>query len=682
MNTIGIDIGGTFTDVAGLIRGRMYFAKAPSSPDVLTGVVDGVKLIREKAGIDPMELLEVTHVHGTTIATNTLLERKGARIALLATAGHRDALELGRMKRSNLYELYADPETPGFLVPRHLRVGISERVDGRGKVIVPLDEAQIVERLRQLRQDFDIEACAVCYLNSYANPIHERRTAQIIAERFPDLYVSLSSNVNPVFREYERVCATAFDAYVRPKVTHYVHELEKGLVAGDGGRLHLMQSAGGISSSRLALERPVSMFLSGPAAGVIAARYVGHQSGRDNLIGFDVGGTSTDVCLVRDGNAQVTKDGKLGKYPLRIPMVEMETIGSGGGSIAWVDPGGGLHVGPQSAGATPGPACYGRGGDLPTSTDASVVLGYLNPAYFAEGTVRLNAALAHQVITELARAVGLDTERAALGIHRILVCQMAEAIKLITVKRGVDPRKFTLISFGGGGGLYAPAVARELGMKEVLIPRSPGTLCAFGMLVADFEVDGTRTVFIHDAARAAPAEVETVLRELEQAGRARLLAEGLPDAPVLVRRIAEMRYAGQAYELDVPLATPFDAMARTQGTAAFHRIHHDIYGYSDPARRIEIVNVRVVSYQSAPPLPTDVLAANVGRGTDGKPTGTRKAMFPDIGRVDASIWRRTDLGIGQTVVGPAIIEQPDTTIVVGPQESAQVDSQGNLFIRC
>ncbi len=365
MHKIGIDIGGTFTDIAGYINGKMYYAKAPSSPDVVEGVVGGVKMMLEKTGVDPQrDNVEIVHIHGTTIATNALLERKGARLGLLATEGHRDALEMGRMKRSNLYDMRAGPETPGFLARGRFRVGIRERIDGKGNVITPLDEAQMVEEVRRLVEDFQIEALAVCFLNSYINNQHEERVAEILAEAFPDLMVSLSSRVNPTFREYERVCATAFDAYVRPKVEHYVKQLEGGLAhEGEGARLHLMQSGGGIASADMTVAKPVSMFLSGPAAGVIATRYVGEMSGRGDLVGFDVGGTSTDVCLIRGGKAQITREGRIGNYPLRVPMVDMDTVGSGGGSIAWIDEAGGLHVGPESAGSYPGPACYNRGGE-------------------------------------------------------------------------------------------------------------------------------------------------------------------------------------------------------------------------------------------------------------------------------------------------------------------------------
>lgn len=684
MHRIGIDIGGTFTDIAGYIDGTMHYAKAPSSPDIVQGIVDGVRMMLDATGVDPeTDPIEIVHIHGTTIATNALLERKGARIGLLTTCGHRDSLELGRMKRSRLYDFRAEPESPGFLAPGRLRIGITERIDGQGAVVTPLDEDQVVAEVRRLIEVFRIDALAVCYLNAYANPFHEERTRTILAQEFPELLVSLSSRVNPVFREYERVCCTAFDAYVRPKVVHYVRQLEKNLAReGNNARLHLMQSGGGIASAAMAMAKPVSMFLSGPAAGVVATQFTARMSGRSDAIGFDVGGTSTDVCLIRGARVQITREGHIGRYPLRVPMVDMETVGSGGGSIAWIDDGGGLHVGPESAGSVPGPACYGRGGDRPTASDASILLGYLDPDYFAGGTLRLEPGRSREVIGGLARQLGLESLETALGMYRILVSQMAEAIKLVTVKRGVDPRDFTLVSFGGGGGIYAAAVARELGIEEVLVPRSPGTLSAFGLLVSDFETDGVKTLFVRDAALADMEAVEADYRRLEANGEEELEREGVEGVPVRHRRSAEMRYEGQAYELEVSIDTPFDSAARRRAVDSFHRVHSEVYGHFNTARQVEIVNLRVVSYQTAADLPRDAVAGNLPvRGSDVRPSAVRRAAFFTAGTVDAPIYRRFDMPAGTVVDGPAIIEQADTTIVIDRGQQATVEEGGNLYVR-
>ncbi len=689
MNRIGIDIGGTFTDIAGVIDGHLYHAKAPSSPDVVTGIVEGVGLLKKAAGVADADHLQIIHIHGTTIATNALLERKGAILAVLATEGHRDHLELGRMKRTHLYDLHAAPETPGFLAPRRQRVGIRERIGGHGEVLTPLDEAQVIAEVGRLKDLFGIEAVAVSYLNSYLNPVHERRTAELLAVRFPDLAISLSSDINPVFREYERVCCTAFDAYVRPKVGHYVRQLAGSLVEGeDDARLHLMQSRGGITSSDEAARRPVTMFLSGPAAGVVAGAFVGGLSDRGDLITVDVGGTSTDVALIRAGDVQISTEGHIDRYPLRIPMVDMDTIGSGGGSIAWIDEGGGLHVGPHSAGSMPGPACYGRGGTEPTSTDASIVLGHINPGYFANGTMSLQPDLSHQVIAGLAERVALTKVEAALGIYRILVSQMAEAIKLVSVKKGVDPRGFALVSFGGGGGLYCPAIALELGIREVLVPRSPGTLSAFGLLVSDVESDFVRSHAVGDAARADIGAMEAAFAAMEAEGAAKLAEEGIEGLAIVHRRSADMRYAGQAYELAVPVAAedgeggPMTAGKRARLVADFHAEHLRFYGHANDERRVEIVNLRVVSAQAAPDIPRDVLTEPGADDADAAHPPARQAVFPGLGVVETSVYNRSALAIGEEVSGPAIVEQPDTTLVIHDGQTAVVDAARNLIVRC
>lgn len=681
MLRIGIDIGGTFTDVVAVSGERMHHAKIPSSPDVVAGILAGVERVVGEAGADPADA-EIVHLHGTTIATNALLERTGARIGFLGTAGHQDTLELGRMKRGHLYDLTRGPETPVHLAPGRQRIGIRGRIDGLGRIVEPLDEAQVAAEARRLVEWFGVEAFAICFLNAYANPDHERRAAEIVRAACPGLPISLSSEVNRVFREYERACCTAFDAYVRPKVEHYVRQLAAGLAEG-GRRLHLMQSRGGITSARMARRQPVTMFLSGPAAGVIAGEYAGRLSGRRDLITFDVGGTSTDVALVRNGEVGITQEGRIGGYPLRLPMVGLETVGSGGGSIAWLDPGGGLHVGPVSAGSVPGPACYGRGGGEPTATDASVVLGYLNPDYFAGGTMALDAGRAHAVLETLAERTGLGKAEAALGVFRILVSQMAEAIKLVTIKRGVDPRDFCLVSFGGGGGIYAPMVARELGIGEVLVPRHPGTLSALGLLVSDFEFGQVASLLARNAARADFGHVSELFAAMERQGEATVRREGFAGLPIRHRRGLDMRYLGQAYELEVPLSggnVSADSMAAA--IAAFHDVHRAVYGHASAGRQVEIVNLRLVSAQETPPLDPALLRGDLPpRSSAFQPVAWRDARFAGTGDQRTPVYRRDRIPPGGTLEGPAIIESADTTVVVQPEQSATVDAAGNLMIR-
>ena len=675
MLEIGIDIGGTFTDVVCLVdSGDLFTVKTPSTPDVVGGVIAGVDAVLERAGRDRGEA--AVHVHGTTVATNAILEGAGAVTALLTTAGHEDALEIGRQKRSRMYDLFLDPETPGFLAPRRRRIGITERVGGDGEVVTPLDEAQLADAVDDLVERHGVESIAICYLNSYLNPAHEQRSREIVAERYSGLAVSISAEVNPVFREYERTCATVFDAYVRPIVERYLRQLGKELGEADGA-LRLMQSRGAITSASLAAKQPVTMVLSGPAAGVVGARFAAAATGRGNLITMDTGGTSTDVSLVRDGAIELTKDGKLKGYPLRLPMVDINAVGSGGGSIAWLDEGGGLHVGPQSAGAVPGPACYGRGGTEPTATDASVVLGYINPDFFVGGGFRLDADAARWAVAGLAEKLGLDTAAAALGIHRILNVQMAEAIKLVTVKRGYDPRRFSLVAFGGAGAIHAAAVARQLEIGEVVVPRNPGTLSAFGLIVSDVEYDNV--VAFHGHADAADADaMESIYRQLEDEGRARLSEEGLPDIPIEALRAADMRYVGQSYELEIPVGAEVNAESLAAAGAAFHQRHEEVFGHADATRPVEFVNLRTVCRQQLPkPDFADVAAGASGAAT---PIAHRLCHF-EAGAFETPIYRESEIGAGKELAGPCIVEAPDTTVVVHPGQTLTRDARGNLIVR-
>ncbi len=675
MLEIGIDIGGTFTDVVCLVEGESLFTvKTPSTPDVVGGVIAGVDRVLKLAGYDHGAVS--VHVHGTTVATNAILEGAGAVTGLLTTAGHEDALEIGRQKRSRMYDLFLDPETPGFLAPRWRRIGIAERIGGSGEVVAPLDEAQLADAVDDLVERQGVESIAICYLNSYLNPDHERRSREIIAARHPGLAVSISAEVNPVFREYERTCATVFDAYVRPIVERYLRQLGAELGEADGG-LRLMQSRGAITSASLAAKQPVTMVLSGPAAGVVGAQFAAGAAGRDNLITMDTGGTSTDVSLVRDGAVELTKDGKLKGYPLRLPMVDINAIGSGGGSIAWLDEGGGLHVGPQSAGAVPGPACYGRGGTEPTATDASVVLGYINPDFFVGGGFRLDAEAARRAVADLAARLGFDPAEAALGTHRILNAQMAEAIKLVTVKRGYDPRRFSLVAFGGAGAIHAAAVARQLDIAEVVVPRNPGTLSAFGLIVADMEYD-TVAAFHREAGSADIDAMEAAYRRLEEEGRKRLTDEGLPGIPIETLRAADMRYVGQSYELEVPVAGSATAEAIAEAVAAFHRRHEEVFGHADTTRPVEFVNLRAVARQQLPK--PNVADVDLGGSGEAGPVAHRLCHF-EGGAVETPIYRETGIGTEEAIPGPCIVEAPDTTVVVHPGQTLSRDTFGNLIVR-
>ncbi|HEX6080992.1 MAG TPA: hydantoinase/oxoprolinase family protein, partial [Methylomirabilota bacterium] len=433
---IGVDIGGTFTDIVALDRsGRLALTKVPTTPrNLLEGIAAATTKVLALAGATPADVERF--IHGTTVATNAILEQKGATTALLTTAGFEDVLEMGRMKRSRMYDLGMDPEVPTFLAPRRRRLGIRERLDAGGHALVPLHEEDVRQAVEILRAQ-GVSAVAVCYLFSFLNPAHERRTREIIAELAPEISVSLSSEVDPTFREYERSVVTAFDAYLGPVVKRYLAGLAETLRGlGVRGVPLIMRSRGGIVSAALAAQQPVTLFLSGPAGGVIGAAFAAERSGVANFVSLDMGGTSNDVALVRDGRPLLVGEGAIGPFPVRTPMVDVNTIGAGGGSIAWIDAAGGLRVGPRSAGAEPGPACYGRGGDEATVTDASVVLGYLNPARFAGGSLPLDVAAAERALAALGRRLGLDPVAAAAGIHRVINARMADQIRLVTIKRG------------------------------------------------------------------------------------------------------------------------------------------------------------------------------------------------------------------------------------------------------
>lgn len=676
---IGVDIGGTFTDIVALgDDGTLVLAKVPTTPkDLLEGIAAATRRVLDLASAEPAAVRRF--IHGTTVATNAVLERKGAVTGVLMTEGFEDVLELGRQKRSRMYDLDMDPETPTFLAPRRRRVGIRERVDARGQILRPLDEDQVRAEVARLR-DEGVQALAVCYLFSFLEPAHERRTRELVREMAPELSVSLSSEVDPTFREYERLCVTAFDAYLGPVVKRYLAGLADTLRAlGVRAVPQIMRSRGGIVSAALAAREPVTLFLSGPAGGVVGAQLAAERSGIRDFISLDMGGTSNDVAVVQDGRPLIAAEGRIGPFPVRTPMVDVNTIGAGGGSIAWLDAAGGLRVGPVSAGAEPGPACYGRGGDRPTVTDASVLLGYLNPANFAGGSIRLDVAAARAAVAGIAGQLGLDPVAAAAGIHRVVNARMADQIRLMTIQRGYDPRGFTLVLLGGAGPVHGVALAEELGIPEVLVPEAPGVLSAFGLLAAAIE---------HHHARTLPSVVEaadltavnTCLAALDAAGRARMREEGVPLGEVRVAYAADMRYVGQAYELEVPIPAPLAGADLTAVQAAFHAVHERVYGYARAGQSIEFVNFRAVHTYPLPRPPLRPPRRSGGSLADAR-TGERPAYFAPAGFVPTSLFDRARLPLGARVPGPAIVEQPDTTTVIPPGYAARVEESGNLRLR-
>ena len=673
---IGIDIGGTFTDIVCRIAGQPMRALkiATTRGDPSQAVLNAVTHLSNDLGIAPASIARF--LHGTTIATNVVLERKGAKIGLITSVGFKDILEIGYQLRQDLHRVILEPVSPVFLAPGAQRKEAIEQISAQGEVIIPLDEASVRRAATELIAD-GVQAIAVSYLFSFLHPAHEQRTRELIETDHPGIAVSLSSEVDPAFREYERTVVTAFDAYMKPVVRRYLERLEDGLAAANvTAPLQMMQSRGGLAGTSVARQRPVRLFLSGPAAGVIGGAIVGRSSGCRDVITIDAGGTSSDIALVEGGEPVIRSQGSIAGFPVRVPMVDVNAIGAGGGSIAWLDGAGGLRVGPHSAGSEPGPACYGRGGGEATVTDASVVLGWLDPAYFAGGSVSLDPSLARAAIERrIAIPLGLSVEDAALGIHRVVNAQMVEGIRLVSVRRGLDPRRFTLVALGGAGPIHATALAAELGIDSVLIPRHPGVLSAAGLLAAPIEHE-VATAFPRPLAGLAFADARRVLDELDRQC-ARLMAdESIGDMPASIRYSADVWYIGQSYHLEVPLAVdapdPLATLYRD-----FLVLHDRIYGHAteQPAA---IVNLRSVHRAGG----SDHLDEGIYRPLDSDPRKPPRAIRVVGARalVQAEIYHRPAMPAGLTFAGPAIVEQDDTTTLVEPGWRGTVLENGNLLL--
>lgn len=678
---VGIDIGGTFTDIVGLdaTTGEFNFTKVPSTPqDFAKGFFNGLDKILNFTGVSPGDVARL--IHGTTVATNSIMEQKGAKIGILTTKGFEDVLIMGRQWRSDMYGLFYDPETPIFLCDRQRIMGLKERLDSQGNVLTPLNEADVIEAVDLLVQKHEVQAIAVCYLFSFIDPTHERRTEQIIRERYPKVRVSLSSTINPRFREYERMVITAFDAYVGPEMEVYIKELEEGMHKRNVSVvLQVMQSRGGITSSAMCIEKPVVTLLSGPAGGAAGGIFAGKLCGRENLITLDMGGTTNDVALIRHGKPYLSIEGKIGKYPLRQAMIDMTTIGAGGGSIAWVDAAGGLKVGPQSAGAVPGPACYDRGGEEATVTDSSVALGYLNPDYFGAGELMLKPQLAQKAIQErVAKPLGVSAVEAAQGIQVVINNNMADQLRLVSVYKGYHPQDFSLVAFGGAGPVAAGRLMQILGMKEVIVPLSPGVLSALGLLVADIEHEEVAS-FAVKAAEVDPKDLMRMFSELYERCDGKRGGVGISETKLHVYRSAEMRYVGQSYELEVPFPEGRGEITREiidDLVKRFHDVHQSIYQHSAPDTPVEFIAFRTVFSQKPHPAPT---LRELKPGAEATPKGRRQAYFEEYkGFVDTPLYERGALVPGQKLEGPAIVEQADTTTVIYPKQVAEVDKWGNL----
>ena len=673
---IGVDTGGTFTDL--ICRRDGYpdvVLKVPSTPsEPSKAVMSGVRQILKAAGGEMSAVRRF--VHGTTVATNAVLERKGAKSGLITTHGFADVLEIGRQMRTDIYELQLDPETPVFLAPGARRAEVIERISSEGEILQSLDENSLGNAIATLRAE-GVTSIAVCFLFSFLNPIHERRVRDIIEAEYPDISVSLSSDVDPAFREYERTVVTAFDAYTKPVLRDYLGELDAALSKnGVVAPLQVMQSRGGISAASTATKRPVRLFLSGPAAGVIGGSKVGQAAGENNLITVDIGGTSCDIALVAEGRPLVRPEGRIDGYLVRVPMVDVNAMGSGGGSIAWLDAAGGLRVGPQSAGADPGPACYGRDGKLATVTDASIALGFLNPDYFAGGTVPLDRGLAEQAIREtIAVPLSMTVEQAALGIHQVVNAQMAEGMRQVSIRQGHDPRDFSLVPLGGAGPVHGIPLAEELSIDTVIIPRHPGVLSAEGLLVAPIEHE-VSIGFPHDLDSVGINELKMIFDELDAQCAALMDAEANEVENVEIIHAVDICYVGQSHYLDITVdlsnAKPRESIYRD-----FIHAHEQVFGYSteSPAR---IVNLRSI-YRSQRPEVSVPIA--VEQSSQDPLKGRRVAIFQVGQDNEVDILDRSCLSVGTTIDGPAIIEQSDTTTVLHVGWAATVIESGELVLK-
>ena len=688
---LGVDIGGTFTD-ATLVdeaSGRVHICKLSSTPaDPSDGFLRITSRILDQAGVSPDQVSYV--VHGTTVATNSIIEGRLAPTGFVTTEGFRDLLEIQRQIRASLYDVHFEKPPP--LVPRHRCFGVPERLDASGDVVRPLDEAALRQTAARLR-DEGVESIAVCFLHSYVNPAHERRAGEILREQFGAEAVSLSCEVAPDFREYFRASTTVINAGIRPSVARYLERIETRLrEAGLQAPLLLMQSSGGVYSFRAAAEKPVFMVESGPAAGVIAAGALGERLGRRDLISFDMGGTTAKAGLVQDGAPGITKEYEVGSaavssehgargggYPIRSSVIDLVEIGAGGGSIAWIDRGGALRVGPRSAGADPGPACYGAGGREPTITDANLVLGRLDPGYFLGGEIRLDVEAAERAVRErCAEPLGLEPVEAARGIVEIANAAMAGALRRISIQRGYDPRDFTLVAFGGAGPVHGNRLARELEIPELLVPPSPGTFSAMGLLSTDLRHDFHAT-HLEPLAAAGADRLASALEALEAQGRRALAADGVDPARMRFVRQLDLRYVGQSYELGVEVEDAgFPAAEVRRLAGRFHEEHERAYGFKAPGEPVEIVTIRLsaVGEISRPELRR--LEADSGAG----PAGSRLVYFEESGGfVDCPVYERSGLGAGTRIEGPAVVQELDSTTLLHPGYRAEVDPYGNLLIR-
>lgn len=691
---LGVDIGGTFTDgvLMNLETGELLTSKVSTTPKALAkGFLHAIGRAVSEAAINPEEVAQI--VHATTVATNAIIENKVAKSAFITTKGFRDILEIQRQIRPALYDLFF--EKPAPLIPRYLCYEVTERMTSEGAVLQPLAENEVRQVVHQIKKE-GVEAIAVCFLHSYINASHEKRAGEIIKEEFPEVYLTLSSEINPEFREYFRASTTVINASLMPLVARYIDMLQKEIASrGFKSGLYVMQSAGGLMTGDVARDKPAVMVESGPAAGVIAASTLGNLLGFPNVISFDMGGTTAKAGLVERGRPKLAVNYEVGSaamspdargrkgsgYPLNTPAIDLVEIGAGGGSIAWIDTGRSLRVGPRSAGADPGPACYRTGGTLPTVTDANLVLGRIDPDYFLGGEMKLDRTAAEQAIAEhCAKALGKDVVATAAGIVEIANANMIRALKIVSVERGYDPREYVLIAFGGAGPMHVNGIVKELMVPTVIIPMNPGITSALGLLMTDLRHDYVLT-YISRADRIDLSRVNSIYRDFESQGKSLLAQEGVKSEGMLSYKFMDMRYLGQSYELTIPLPSKeINTKDIDDAVALFHKEHEKAYGHCAPEEPVEIANLKL----SASGLISKPKLREVKRGgiRPEKALRTRrKVYFAEADSfLECPAYDRYRLTWGNVIRGPAIVDDKDATTVVHPGYQAAVDKFGNLIL--
>ncbi|HSB06398.1 MAG TPA: hydantoinase/oxoprolinase family protein [Thermodesulfobacteriota bacterium] len=686
---IASDVGGTFTDTILYDKEekRIFISKVSTTPENQSiGTIRGISKILNRQGLDGRQIEAVNH--GMTTGTNTVIQRRGAASALITNRNFRDVLEIGRQNRPSLYNFFATREKP--LVEREHRFTIRGRINYRGEVLEDLDEREIKRIALEIKRR-KIRAVAICLLHSYINPTHEQRVKEIVSPILGDLSICISCEILPEYREYERFSTTVLNAYLMPVMHRYLTTLEEGLRAKDSASslkigsdvpVMIMESSGGVMTAKAARGKPVYTVLSGPAGGVVASTFIGRLTGFHHLITIDMGGTSTDISLILNGRPILTSEGNIEGIPIRVPIIDINAIGAGGGSIAWIDEGGALKVGPQSAEAIPGPACYDQGGDQPTITDANVIFGRIDPNYFLGGEMRLNPERSREVIEErLCGPLKMDLLTAARGIIQVANANMVRGIRVVSVERGYDPRDFTLIPYGGAGPLHAVALAKELKIPKVLVPPIPGILSAMGMLISDIRHDFVLTRII-PVSKASPEVLEAIFEDLKQRALDMLRWEGVEQKDTILLKYVDVRYVGQSFEIRVKFEGEVCAAEHIEELVRnFHIEHEKRYGHKDLNAPVELVNFRVEGIGKREPIFLREIPSGTSEPPQESLKSLRKVYFEEHQTfLDTKIFEREKLLAGNVIEGPAIMEESNSTTLIHPGMAGKVDSYGAILI--